>query len=158
PSGLSTGLATFIRQSSVGGANTANDEFGRSLAAGNVVGTSHDDLVVGCPYETDTQISQGVAWVLRGSANGITTTSPLLSSAASKDFVQSFANFGYALAVGHFFSGTYQSVAFGEPGRDIGSDLQCGRVVVAKGGSMGLDFSGTNGRILTEDSGGLNAE
>lgn len=158
PLGLTWGLATFIKQSSIGGANEANDEFGRSLAAGNVAGSAHDDLVVGAPYETLGNVpEQGAAWVLRGSVDGITTASSIEYGAGSKDFAQSYGHFGYALAVGHFFSGSYQSVAIGEPGRHLGNQLQAGRVVVAKGGTSGLDFAGTNGRILTEDSGGLNS-
>jgi D-alanyl-D-alanine carboxypeptidase len=44
--------------------------------------------------------------------------------------------------------------AIGEYGRTVNGLANAGRVVVAKGLSTGLDFTGTNGRILTEDSGG----
>ncbi len=156
--GPSTGSAALVRQSDLGGTNNALDGFGKALAAGNLMGSSHAELATGAPDDDVLgSADAGRVWVLQGTSAGLTTGAALSYTADNKDFRQISGRFGSALAVGHFFTGGFQSLAIGEPGRTLNGLVNAGRVVVAKGLLTGLDFIGDNGRILTEDSGGSGA-
>lgn len=155
--GLTNGIATYVKQSSLGGTDSPGDQFGFALAAGNLFGTSHDDLAIGAPYKTISVLGfgypgAGAVWVLRGSDSGISTSSPLTCDAATVGPPQNGANFGYALAVGQFFAGSTRSLAVAEPGRMVNGLANAGRVLVVEGGASALDWA--NARILTQDSGG----
>ncbi len=148
--GLSTGIASFVKQSTLGGTNDAGDQFGHALAAGNVVGTSYDDLVIGVPHNGGSLFGNlGAIWILRGSASALTTGAALFYDPNNIGSVEAGAEFGYALAVGHFFPGSYQSVAIGEPGRTVSASSDAGRVLAVKGGSSGLDLASL--LILTQN-------
>ncbi len=153
--GLTSGVATFLKQSTLGGVNTPGDRFGQALAAGNLVGTSHDDLAIGAPYHDNALADLGGVYVVRGSASGLSASAPLFYDPAwILGPLHSSTYFGAALAVGQFFSGAYRSLAIGEPGRTVNGLANAGRVLVAKGGASALDFSAGVLRILTENSGG----
>src|SRR5258705_549730 len=71
--GLTAGVATFFKQSTLGGINTPGDRFGESIAAGNLVGSSHDDLAIGAPYQGGSLFAAlGAGWVVKGSGSAPT--------------------------------------------------------------------------------------
>jgi D-alanyl-D-alanine carboxypeptidase len=154
PFGPRIDQTTMVFKSNLGGIDDAGDGFGTVLAAGNLVGTAHDDLAIGSPGEDVAgDADAGRVWILQGSNAGLSIASPVTCTAGAKDAHQPGGRFGAALAVGQFFSGAYHGLAIGEPGRTIVGLADAGRVIVAKGALGGLDFSGDNGRILTEFSG-----
>ncbi len=153
--GLTSGIATTVMESDLGATNDAGDSFGYALAAGNLAHSNEDDLAVGAPgRDISGSSNAGRVYLLAATAAGLTTSSPLLVDASNKDTRQAGGMFGWALATGRFFSGSYLGLAVGEPGRLVSASPNAGRVIVAKGIITGLDFTGTNGRILTENSGG----
>jgi len=137
------GATGWFKQSDLGGTNDVGDEFGYSLAAGNLYGSVHDDLVAGAPYRTVGVIAgAGKIYLIQGGVSGLSSANAEFYSAGTAGGVQSNARFGFSLATGRFRNVVgYESVAVGEPGRDVGHDGE-GRVVVVKGGADGLDFGG----------------
>jgi hypothetical protein len=152
--GLSPASAALIRETDLG-APSSGDAFGHSLAGGNFAGGAHDDLAIGHPGAiAGGAVGAGRLWLLSGSDAGLTTAGALSYTAASKDAAQAFGYFGVSLAAGRFFAGAYRSLAIGEHGRHVGAFQSAGRVIIVRGTAAGLDFTGTNGRILHLTSGG----
>ncbi|MFN0152188.1 MAG: hypothetical protein ACKVU1_15910, partial [bacterium] len=157
--GVPFGGDGWFKQSTLGGTDEANDSFGWSLAAGNILGTSYIDLAIGAPYEGIGFGSyQGQVWVVRGASTGLSATTPKVFSAGILDASQNSGNFGFALAIGRFSAAAtgFKSLAIGEPGRDNGFIGGGGRVVVVEGASAGLDSSSALA-IDESDAGGFNS-
>jgi D-alanyl-D-alanine carboxypeptidase len=136
--------AGYFKQSTLGGMNEAGDRFGFSLAAGNMVpnsGVVYDDLAVGAPNKDGSQLSSGEVWLIRGSTSGLTATQPFRYDADSVDNEQAGATFGWALACGKFYGGSTAGLAIGEPLRDAGGQPNAGRLIIAKGGTTGLQMN-----------------
>lgn len=153
--GVITGPSGWIKQSTLGGTNDSGDLFGFSLAAGQVAGLSYEDLLVGAPGKDAGGIgNSGQAYLILGGSNGLTSTHVPID-ATTGDLGSSYqtnGNFGYAVAVGSFYSGNYDGVAIGEPGRTVSSQSRAGRVCVGKGTAGGVDFIGPEAIVLTEAS------
>ncbi|MFN0151763.1 MAG: hypothetical protein ACKVU1_13775, partial [bacterium] len=157
--GLPNGGDGWFKQSTLGGTDEADDSFGWSLAAGNIIGSANVDLAVGAPYEgIGFGTFQGQVWVVRGASTGLSVSTPKVFSAGILDASQSSGNFGFALATGRFSSLTpgFTCLAIGEPGRDNGFIDRGGRVVVIEGASAGLDSSSAMA-IDQSDAGGFNS-
>lgn len=156
--GLVTGPQGWFKQSSLGGVNTATDGFGTSVAAGNVAGSAHDDLIIGTPYKDPGGVTNaGLVYVVLGSSSGPNAATRRTYDAATGDLGgrQAGGLFGYAVAAGHFYSGSWDGLAVGEPGRNAsGSVTQSGRVVTGKGGSADVDWVGPERIILTNGTAG----
>lgn len=136
------GGAGFFKQADLGGSNLAGDNFGFALATGNLYDSFQDDLAVGAPSRSVSgQADAGVVYLIQGSAGGLTSANAKIYSAASFDAAQAAGDFGRALAVGRFNDDAYLDLAIGEPGRTIGGDAAAGRVLVARGSAMGLDWA-----------------
>ncbi|HEY2956456.1 MAG TPA: FlgD immunoglobulin-like domain containing protein [Candidatus Eisenbacteria bacterium] len=137
------GTTGWFKQSNLAGTDDVGDEFGYALAAGNLVGTGEDDLVASAPNRTvGVRASAGKVYLIRGAAGGLTATGTRNYSAGNAGGTQQNGVFGYALATGRFLNvGGYESIAVGEPGREVGHPGE-GRVVVARGGLDDLNFSG----------------
>jgi D-alanyl-D-alanine carboxypeptidase len=144
--------AHFFKQADLGGTNTAGDRFGTSLASGNFAGSDHPDLAVGAPQRTaNFQAGAGVVYLILGSGSGLVSAGALPYSGASHaGGAEAAAHFGAALAGGHFFASTYQSLAIGEPERNVGATIDAGQVVTVRGGAAGLDFGVGGVRVLTQ--------
>ncbi len=143
-----TASGTF-RPSNLGGANQVGAQFGLALAAGNLLGSSHDDLAIGVPSFDDAQADAGGFWLVRGATGGLATAGAVFFTAWDFDQIQAGARLGSALATGRLFDGLYSSLAIGEPRRDgFGQDY--GRVIVARGTVNGLDVA--NHVILRQES------
>ncbi|MBD3161227.1 MAG: T9SS type A sorting domain-containing protein [Candidatus Eisenbacteria bacterium] len=131
------------------------DHFGLSLAAGNVIGNTRGDLVVGAPYREAFGLDgAGVCYVIPGTDDGLTEVGAVAFTAKIADDVSWAANFGYSLAT--VKSGVYDQVAVGEPGRIIGSLSSAGRVLVVTGSEEGPDENTTV--VLVQDMFGVSAE
>ena len=149
-----SGVASF-RSSSFGAANTAWNQFGLSLAGGNLLGTSAGDLAVGCPGRTVTGNNfAGSVFVIRGSTTGLVIPGYTILDSSYQDFVQVGGGFGAAVAVGRFYGGSFDALAVGEPFRNVGSNSATGRVVVIEGGASGF---GSSFRLQQTACGGTEA-
>lgn len=156
--GLVTGPNGWFKQSSLGGVNTGSDNFGLSVAAGNVAGSAHDDLIIGTPYKDFPGVTNaGAVFVVLGSAGGPNAATRRTYDAATGDLGgrQASGRFGFSVAAGHFYGGSWDGLAIGEPGRNAsGSVTLSGRIVTGKGGSADVDWTGAERIILTNATAG----
>ncbi len=146
-SGSGLGKGWWYSQSEAGGANETGDRFGAALAAGNVTGSGHTDLVVGAPNEKiDPAAGAGGVYVFPGSAAGdapgfARNQSPLGGANEAGD------NFGASLAVGDFDNNGTGDIAIGVPNEATSSVAQLGAVAVFSGP---VSKDSTDGFWLTE--------
>jgi hypothetical protein len=125
------------------------DNFGSSLAHGDINGDGYSDLVVGTPSESiGNRLLAGVIHVIFGSPSGLT-------GAGSQMVVgqQIVDQLGYSLAVGDFDGDGYGDLAAGLPFRQVGGVLYAGAVQVFHGSVGGLDADGSE--LWTQDSPGV---
>lgn len=152
--GLVSGPQGYFKQSSLGGTNSASDGFGTSVAAGQVLGSSHDDLIIGTPYKDVSSLGNaGAVYVVSGSATGLNAATRRTYTAAAGDLggPQASGLFGYAVAAGHLYTGSWDGLAISEPGRHASVSAQfAGRVVVGKGGNTDVDWNGAESIVLTQ--------
>lgn len=150
PSGL------FV-QSDFGQSDTAGDRFGFSLAAGNFISGTHDDLAVGAPFKNVSgQNDAGVVYQIPGTNAGLAVGGYAVLSALSAGLPEANARYGYALAVGRMrpTTGDYESLAVGEPRRTVGGHQVAGRVIVYAGGLGGV-ITTTEIILDQDDAGGV---
>ena len=135
----------------------AGDAFGMSITSGNFNGDAYADLAIGVPMEqVGDKVNAGVAHVIYGSANGLT-------SAASKMFKQGSAGilgtvkagdrFGASLASGDLDGDSYDDLAIGAPTKNVGGKVDAGSVSVIYGSVTGLKSA--NNQVWTQDSPGI---
>lgn len=133
----------------------AGDEFGYSLAAGDLDGDGFDELAIGIPGEGDRSgiPAAGAVAVLYGSIDGLSDTSDDFIDQSDADIpgsAQSGDNFGHSVAIGYIgpvwgFGATFPALAIGVPNEDLAGQTDVGRVVVIDGGSAGLMMSSARG-------------
>lgn len=153
-SGIATAGSGFFKQTDLGGTNLSGDQFGFALAAGNLVGNAQEDLAVSAPYrDVGGQANAGKVYIIQGSPTGLTSAGTSKFDASFKGTLEANGFFGFALAAGQLYSGAYEGLAIGEPGRTMSGLADAGRVVVGKGDVAALDFSGSNGIELDEECG-----
>lgn len=117
-------------------------QIGATLAAGNFVSTTHDDLAIGAPrLDIGSNDLAGAVYLVRGTSNGLATNGYPRYDAGDIDATTATGLFGFALAGGKLRSGTYDALAIGEPGYDAPGKPGVGRVHVFSGGSTGLDLA-----------------
>jgi len=119
----------------------AGDQFGYSIAVGNLMAGPEDEIVCGAPFRSEPSgnVNCGAIMVTPGSPSGPKASSSRYYTAPGS--AQRSANFGFSLAVGRLMQGPYAAVAVGEPLRDIHPVPDAGRVVVIPGGVSGLSTS-----------------
>ncbi|MDX2567234.1 FG-GAP and VCBS repeat-containing protein [Streptomyces scabiei] len=102
PNGLTTTGAQSFHQATarVPGAAEAGDHFGSSLRLRDINGNGKADLAIGADGEDilPNGYDDGAAWVLRGSASGLTTTSATSFNAT---------DFGYPVVAGRKFADVF---------------------------------------------------
>jgi hypothetical protein len=149
------GNTGWFKPSTLGHADTYGF-FGGALTAGNLVGSSHDDLAVGAPRrQAFSAPGAGIVYLIRGSSSGLTAIDSQSYTAQWVDVTQTEARFGHALSAGYFFSSSYLSLAIGEPQRYVNANW-AGRVLAVPGGTDGLDFARV--KVLTQDLAGETPE
>lgn len=157
PGGLSTTGNQFWHQNSGGITDQSeeDDEFGRSVAAGDFDGDGFDDLAIGVPLEDATGFGDaaegggtqdvGLVHVFYGSINGLTSTGSqawaqvagiLIGDLEENDF------FGASLAAGDFDDDGFDDLAVGVPFEDISGFADAGAVNVIYGTAAGLSSVG----------------
>jgi hypothetical protein len=133
-SGVVSGWSTT--QESSGGTTEAGDQYGAALAAGNVTGSSHADLVVGAPGEAvgGDPAGGGSLYVVPGSSSG-TSTGFSRYQAHVGGASEAGDRFSAALAVGNFDKDGYADIAVGVPGEALGAEPAGGSMVIFPGAS-----------------------
>jgi hypothetical protein len=158
--GLRPNDAEVLSQDSpgIGGGAESGDQFGRVLGAGNFNG-GQTDLVIAAPFEDLTSNTESDAGAVHVLLDIVTTTGPTFTGVfiSQADLpgvsVEAGDRFGWALAAGDFNGDTYDELAIGSPGEDVGNLADAGMVSVISGSSTGLRIS--TGRAITQDSSGI---
>ncbi len=140
----------------VAGAAEENDEFGRSLAGGDLNGDGFADLAVGAPGEDLGVSDAGAVSVLYGTARGLSAAgnqfwsqnSPGVAGAAeTRDL------FGDAVAIADFGRSAHADLAIGAFAESIGSTLSAGGVNILYGSASGLAVAGN--QFWSQDAAGV---
>jgi hypothetical protein len=109
------------------------DFFGISLAAGNIVGSSHDDLAVGASGEdVGSILGAGAVLVFPGSSTGTTATGGLVLTQENIPgaISEAWDSLGSSLTIGNFDGSGPSELAIGAPAEDLGAIPDCGVVLV----------------------------
>jgi hypothetical protein len=149
-SGLTATGSQLWHQDSTGVADSAQpgDEFGSSLAAGDVGGSSGDDLIIGADREDRGAVSDaGVVHLLPGGVAGPTATGSQLwhqDAAGVADSAENGDRFGQALAIGNFGNDWRKDLAVGVPHEGgFGGLTDAGVVHVLPGSASFLSATGS---------------
>jgi hypothetical protein len=137
--GLTLGGATFLTQGlpSVPGSDETNDQFGFSVAVGDVTGDGFDDVAVGAIGENGV----GAVNLLRGSATGIdaagATSRVALTTAAVTP-----QRLGTTLVIADLTNDGRSEVIVGDPLANVDGHTDSGAVSVWLGRAEGLNNTG----------------
>lgn len=161
--GSATGLtatgAQRFTQNSTGVPGTAQfeDNWGWSLAAGDITGDGRADLAVGDTNESvNGKAAAGTVTVFYGSASGLTSTGAQLFDEATTGVPgvpEANDRFGWALAIGDFNGDGHGDLAVGVPNESVGSVTFAGAVIVLYGRSTGL--TGTGAQLWDQNTAGV---
>ena len=130
------------------------DQFGRSIAVGDIDGDNADDVVVGSPGEgAGSIVGAGSATVLRGTRDGLSTSGVRLlyegndgiPGKPGKD-----ERFGNGVRVIDTNDDSRGEVVVGTPGEDVGPNADGGSVTLFKGTRDGVSRSGA--RVISQDT------
>lgn len=130
------------------GKATNEEAFGRSSTAGDVGKSSHEDLVIGTPYDKIAGLDRpGSVSVLYGSDKGLKAKGNQLwheDRPGVNDKVEDQNFFGLSVADGNFGKSSHADVAIGTPGEDVGgvAGNNAGSVHVLYGSPTGLESTG----------------
>jgi hypothetical protein len=141
-----TGAADFlIRQSDIPlGADVEDDNFGRSLAAGDFDGDGFDDLAAGATHKDIIELDEGALYVIPGSPSGLDPSQATMFSEQdilAADGPEIMDGFGAALAAGNLGRGAADDLAIGSVEEGVGAVGAAGTVTVAYGSPTGLDIA-----------------
>src|SRR5215207_1067799 len=157
--GLTATGDQFWNQDSTGivGVAESGDQFGLSLATGNLGKTAEADLVVGVPFEdTAGNTDSGGVNVIYGSAGGLSATGNQFWNQDSTGIfgaAESGDRFGFSLAAGNFGKTTEADLVVGVPFEDTAGNTNDGGVNVIYGSANGLTATGN--QFWNQDSTGI---
>jgi hypothetical protein len=117
--------------------------FGVSMAAGNVFHDAADDLVVGVPNKDFGGITDaGLVFLIPGSVEDGFFGGGLQYDAGHVDGRAPGTHFGFSVAAGYFMDPTaWESIAVGEPERNVVDVTGAGRVCVIPSSQFGLLYN-----------------
>ncbi len=142
--GLTATSSQYWTQNSTGIASSEEpgDQFGASLAAGDLTGDGIADLAVGAPGENG---GEGAVHVLKGSVSGLTATGSQFWSQSTSGISGDPAggdHFGASLAIGDFGGSSHGDLAIGVPDENTGARFDDGGVHVLPGTASGPTATG----------------
>jgi hypothetical protein len=161
---LRTSGTQFWSQNSPGINNSAefDDQFGTALASGDFNHDGFADLAIGIPLE-DLTVNEnsvpdcGAVAVLYGSSSGLRSTGDQFfdqDMITTSNGIESYDNFGQALAVGDFNGDGRDDLAIAVPTEDILGFSDDGAVNVMYGSTSKLKTTGA--QMWTQDSANIN--
>jgi hypothetical protein len=142
--GIDKAAFRIVHQNSTGvsGAAESGDQFGASLATGDVGGDGYVDVLVGSPDEAiGSRTSAGSVTVLRGGRGGLTGTggaSWTQDSSGVPGGTEKFDWFGSSVSVLNLDGTGALDVLVGASGEDIDGENDAGSVTQFTGGAAGL--------------------
>jgi hypothetical protein len=138
----------------IGGASEAGDQFGYSLAAGNVGRSFQADLAIGVPFEDVNGASDaGAVNVIYGSNNGLTAAGNQVWTQNSVGIFgtsETGDRFGYALAAANFGRSSEADLAIGVPFEDFAAVNDGGVHILYGSAANGLTSAGS--QFWSQDS------
>ncbi|WP_061224228.1 Ig-like domain-containing protein [Leptospira weilii] len=135
--GINTSFYAFANTILVG--DGASEQFGASLATGDINGDIYTDLVVGAPAYNASRgriylfYSQGGAGIATADAVTDGTNTCLSGCTYIRGGITAGDKFGFSIAVGNINGGNYDDIAVGAPGYTVGGYANNGRVYVYYG-------------------------
>lgn len=112
------------------GLDQQDDRFGFAMASGDFNGDAYDDLAVGTPGDTTSNIRSGIVYVFKGSPGGLFFWKRLEQKRHTK---QGYELFGYSLSAGDYDNDQVDDLAVGAPLDLSTSRPRSGAVFVFKG-------------------------
>lgn len=164
PTGLTSAGAQDIYQdqAAVPGASERNDQFGYTVAIGDVTGDGYADLAIGAPRENDGSGDKGSGTVIlmRGSPGGVSTTGATSVTGwgihpATGDQWTIAWYLGDALAIGDVNGDGLGDVIAGAPGAQT-PQINGGLVAAFTGRTTGISNSAV--RVITQRTSGVPGE
>ncbi|EMJ60425.1 Ig-like protein [Leptospira sp. P2653] len=159
--GINTSFYGFANTTLTGA--LANEDFGSSLATGDMSGDGYTDLVVGAPSTTGGGKGRIYVFHSQGGLAGIATVTVATTGIncninTCNYFKEGAANgdkFGFSLAVGNINGGDYDDIAVGAPGNNGGTAFaNNGTIYIYYGTGAGLSTPNTiTNNKTTLDSG-----
>lgn len=115
----------------------AGDNFGASLALGDIDNDGHDDLLVGAPHERyGTNEESGVVSLYRGGAT-VTPWRTLFPQIGATTYAAWDLLFGFSVSAGDYNGDGYTDIAVGAPGATVDGARWAGRAFVYLGAALG---------------------
>lgn len=133
----------------VAGAAEDNDRLGEAVAAGDFNCDGYDDLAIGMPGEDNDSGAINIVYGGVGSYNKLGSTGNRLFKQGEFWNAEAGDRFGAVLAAGDFDRDNCDDLAIGIPGEDLNSIVDAGGVVVAYGGTGGINPG--NSEVWTQD-------